>query len=100
MALESYTRLLARHGRAAEAFALLLPHADDWALATALVDVAAVAGRDDEAAALLAARIRVDHRCDGPCCCRGLGQQLQGGGDDGRGVVVPRASRPRRCRLA
>ncbi|MFP3989497.1 hypothetical protein U9R90_18845 [Streptomyces sp. E11-3] len=72
MALEAYTRLLARHGRPAEAFTMLLPHADDWALATALVDVAAVAGRDEEAAALLAARIRADHRCDGPWCCRGL----------------------------
>ncbi|MGW7052907.1 tetratricopeptide repeat protein [Streptomyces sp. NPDC054887] len=69
MALEAYTRLLARHGRAAEAFTMLLPHADDWALATALVDVAAGAGRDEEAAALLAARIRADHRCDGPWCC-------------------------------
>ncbi|MFP1630036.1 hypothetical protein ACLB9X_34050 [Streptomyces sp. 5K101] len=72
MALEAYTRLLARHGRAGEAFTMLLPHADDWALATALVDVAAVAGRDEEAAALFAARIRADHRCDGPWCCRGL----------------------------
>ncbi|MFG3142405.1 tetratricopeptide repeat protein [Streptomyces sp. NPDC048211] len=69
MAMEAYTRLLARHGRAAEAFTILLPHADDWALATVLVDVAAVAGRDEEAAALLAARIRADHCCDGPWCC-------------------------------
>ncbi|MEU2021304.1 hypothetical protein ABZ565_03870 [Streptomyces sp. NPDC016469] len=51
---------------------MLLPHADDWTLATALVDVTAVADRDEEAAALLAARIRSDHRCDGPWCCRGL----------------------------
>ncbi|MFG3064808.1 tetratricopeptide repeat protein [Streptomyces sp. NPDC048231] len=72
MALESYTRLLARHGRAEEAFNLLLQHADDWALATALVDVAGVAGRDEETAALLTARIRADHTCDGPWCCRGL----------------------------
>ncbi|MEU2250979.1 hypothetical protein [Streptomyces sp. NPDC019224] len=69
MALEAYTRLLSRHGRAAEAFTMLLPHADEWTLATTLVDVAAVAGRDEEAAALLAARMRADHRCDGPWCC-------------------------------
>ncbi|MFE3249819.1 hypothetical protein [Streptomyces sp. NPDC059209] len=72
MALEAYTRLLTRHGRAEEAFNLLVPHVDDWVLATALVDVASVAGRDEEAAALLAGRIRADHRCDGPWCCRGL----------------------------
>ncbi|MFF9340654.1 tetratricopeptide repeat protein [Streptomyces sp. NPDC014773] len=71
-ALESYTRLLARHGRAEEAFALLAPHADDWALATALVDVAGVAGRAEEAAELLTARVRAGHHCDGPWCCRGL----------------------------
>ncbi|MFJ2825944.1 tetratricopeptide repeat protein [Streptomyces toxytricini] len=68
-ALEAYTQLLARHGRAVEAFTMLLPHADDRALATALVDVAAVVGRDEEAAALLAARVEADHRCDGPWCC-------------------------------
>ncbi|MFE5796420.1 tetratricopeptide repeat protein [Streptomyces sp. NPDC056503] len=71
-ALESYTRLLARHGRAEEAFTLLVPHVDDWALATALVDVAGVAGRDEEAAALLVPLVRADHHCDGPWCCRGL----------------------------
>ncbi|MFF9915628.1 hypothetical protein [Streptomyces sp. NPDC013457] len=52
MALETYTRLIARHGRADEAFDLLMPHVDDWVLITALVDVASVAGRDEEAAAL------------------------------------------------
>ncbi|WP_260697035.1 lipopolysaccharide assembly protein LapB [Streptomyces sp. 130] len=72
VALRAYARLLARHGRAAEAFTMLLPHADDWAHATALVDVAAVANRDEEAAALLADRIPAGHRCDGPWCCRGL----------------------------
>ncbi|MGW1185711.1 tetratricopeptide repeat protein [Streptomyces drozdowiczii] len=72
MALAAYTRLLARHGRAEEAFNLLVPHVDDWELATALVDVASDAGRDEEAAGLLADRIRADHRCDGPWCCRGL----------------------------
>ncbi|GHG45039.1 hypothetical protein Shyd_85430 [Streptomyces hydrogenans] len=71
MALESYTRLLARHGRAEEAFTLLRPHISEPSLAAALVDVAAPAGRDEEAAALLAAR--TEHRCsDFPWCCRGL----------------------------
>ncbi|MFJ1709406.1 tetratricopeptide repeat protein [Kitasatospora sp. NPDC088346] len=72
MALETYTRLLARHGRAEEAFTLLLPHAaGDLALATTLADVAAAAGRHDEAAALLSAR--TGHRCsDFPWCCKGL----------------------------
>ncbi|MFF5088958.1 tetratricopeptide repeat protein [Streptomyces niveus] len=76
MALGAYTRLLARHGRAEEAFSLLVPHVDDWVLATALVDVASVAGRDEEAAALLASRIRADHCCDGPWCCRGLDSDM------------------------
>ncbi|MFD4370595.1 hypothetical protein [Streptomyces sp. NPDC058486] len=71
-ALESYARLLARHGRGDEAFTLLRPHVDDRSLATALVDVAENAGRDEEAAALLAARIPDEHRCDAPWCCRGL----------------------------
>lgn len=70
-ALESYTRLLARHGRAEEAFTLLRPHISDSSLAMALVDVAAAAGCDEEAAALLAAR--TEHQCsDFPWCCRGL----------------------------
>ncbi|MGW1093206.1 hypothetical protein ACWD4L_45290 [Streptomyces sp. NPDC002596] len=71
MALESYTRLLARHGRAEKAFTLLRPHIGELSLAEALVDIAAAAGRDEEAAALLAAR--TEHRCsDFPWCCRGL----------------------------
>ncbi|MGS2592023.1 tetratricopeptide repeat protein [Streptomyces hebeiensis] len=71
MTLESYTRLLARHGRAKEAFTLLRPHIGEPSLAVALVDVAGAAGRDEEAAALLAAR--TEHRCsDFPWCCRGL----------------------------
>lgn len=45
MALRTYARLVTRHGRAGEAFTMLVPHADDWALATALVEVAAIAGR-------------------------------------------------------
>ncbi|MFD0427189.1 tetratricopeptide repeat protein [Streptomyces zhihengii] len=37
-----------------------------------MVDVAADAGRDDDVAALLAARVPDGHRCDSPWCCRGL----------------------------
>ncbi|MGW7433958.1 tetratricopeptide repeat protein [Streptomyces sp. NPDC054861] len=71
MALESYTRLLARHRRAEQAFTLLRPHIGERSLAVALVDVAGAAGRDEEAAGLLAAR--TEHRCtDFPWCCRGL----------------------------
>ncbi|MFD3457922.1 tetratricopeptide repeat protein [Streptomyces sp. NPDC058691] len=71
MALESYTRLLARHGRAEEAFDLLRPHLGEPSLAAALVDVAGAAGLDEEAAALLAAL--TGHECsDFPWCCRGL----------------------------
>jgi hypothetical protein len=55
-ALEFHTRLLARHGRAEEAFALLVPYADDRALATALVDVAGIARRDEEAIAVMRAQ--------------------------------------------
>ncbi|MGW0926725.1 hypothetical protein ACWD3J_48225 [Streptomyces sp. NPDC002755] len=70
MALEFYTRLLARHGRAEEAFTLLRPHIGELPLGT-LVDVAGAAGRDEEAAALVAAR--TEHRCtDFPWCCNGL----------------------------
>ncbi|MGW1521710.1 hypothetical protein [Streptomyces sp. NPDC001272] len=64
-ALAVFARLLARHGRSGEAFALLLPHAGDEFLATALVDVAGLAGQDEEAAALLAARIDSAHRSTG-----------------------------------
>ncbi|MET7391501.1 tetratricopeptide repeat protein [Streptomyces sp. NPDC005529] len=67
-----YTRLLIRHGRAEEAFCLLRPHTDEPSLATALVDVAEGAGRDEETAALLTDRIPGGHRCDSPWCCRGL----------------------------
>ncbi|WP_142270028.1 tetratricopeptide repeat protein (plasmid) [Streptomyces sp. NBC_00080] len=70
MALESYTRLLARHGRAEEAFTLLRRHIGELPLGI-LVDVAGAAGRDEEAAALVAAR--TEHECsDFPWCCRGL----------------------------
>ncbi|WP_326756728.1 hypothetical protein OIE73_38865 [Streptomyces hirsutus] len=71
-ALEFHARLLARHGRGDEAFSLLRPHVQDWPIAAALTDVADSAGRDDEAAALLAAQIPDEHRCDDPWCCRGL----------------------------
>jgi tetratricopeptide (TPR) repeat protein len=50
-------RLLARHDRGDEAFGLLKPHIRDRLLAEALVEVAEVTGRDEEAAVLLAARI-------------------------------------------
>ncbi|MEU0280459.1 hypothetical protein [Streptomyces sp. NPDC006195] len=71
-ALASFARLLARNGLADEAFDLLRPHIDDWSLAKALIDVAQGAGRDEKAAALLAARIPAGHACDSPWCCRGL----------------------------
>ncbi|MEU6164704.1 tetratricopeptide repeat protein [Streptomyces tanashiensis] len=71
-ALEFHARLLARHGQADEAFDLLRPHIQDWSVATALVDVADMAGRDEEAAELLAEHIPDDHRCADPWCCRGL----------------------------
>ncbi|MFI1522861.1 tetratricopeptide repeat protein [Kitasatospora cineracea] len=71
MALDFVGRLLARHDRGAEAFELLRAGVEDWFLATALVDVAEAAGRDEDAAALLTAWIPADHRCDTPWCCRG-----------------------------
>ncbi|MFJ8017064.1 tetratricopeptide repeat protein [Streptomyces sp. NPDC096339] len=71
-ALEFYARLLARHDRQDEAIVRLSAGIEDWLLATALVEVAEGAGRDEEIAALLAARIPAGHRCEGPWCCRGL----------------------------
>ncbi|MFD9061873.1 hypothetical protein ACFVZ3_10160 [Kitasatospora purpeofusca] len=68
--LEFLARLLARHGRAPEAFERLRAGIEDWALATALVDVAEVAGLDEDAARLLSERIPDEHRCDSPWCCR------------------------------
>ncbi|MEV0134890.1 hypothetical protein AB0H83_41355 [Dactylosporangium sp. NPDC050688] len=68
-ALEFLGRLLARHGRAGEAFELLRPHVEDWWLAAALVDVAEVCGRDEEAVALLQARVDAAVRvCEHPTC--------------------------------
>ncbi|MEU1618677.1 hypothetical protein ABZ479_15430 [Streptomyces sp. NPDC005722] len=78
MALEFYARMLARNGRAEEAFALLCPHLGELSLAVAMVDVAGSAGRDEEAAALLAALTR--HDCsDFPWCCRGLDRDTVNG---------------------
>lgn len=68
--LEYYTRLLTRHRCGEEAFALLLPHIKDWFLASALVDAAQSIGRDEDAAALLAERIKVGRTCDTPGCTR------------------------------
>lgn len=69
--LEFFARLLARHGRGVEAFALLRPGIEDWFLAEALVDVAGTAGLDEEAAALLEARIAAAvPACDDPDCAR------------------------------
>ncbi|WP_037606862.1 tetratricopeptide repeat protein [Streptacidiphilus rugosus] len=69
-ALEFHARLLARHGRGEEAFALLVPLLDDGAIAAALVDAARDAGRDQDAAALLAARVEAGHHCDNAACRR------------------------------
>ncbi|MEU8378427.1 hypothetical protein [Streptosporangium sp. NPDC048865] len=71
VALDFHARLLARHGRGDEAFVMLRPHVESFFLAAALVDVAEVTGRDEEAAALLAARIEAG-RGDGPSCRRGV----------------------------
>lgn len=71
--LGSFARLLARHGHGAEAFTLLRPHMADWFLATALVDVAAAAGLDEDAAELLTARIHAKStcgNCGSPSCHR------------------------------
>ncbi|MGA5407337.1 hypothetical protein ACPCSC_08760 [Streptomyces lavendulocolor] len=70
--LEYFARLLARHGRTDEAVARLSAGIEDRLLAAALVDIAEGAGRDEDIAALLAARIPDQHRCDSPWCCRGL----------------------------
>ncbi|MFJ2674578.1 tetratricopeptide repeat protein [Streptomyces sp. NPDC087525] len=70
--LEVFARLLARHGRTDEAVTRLSAGMEDWVLATALVDIAEGTGRDEDVAALLAARIPAQHRCDSPWCCRGL----------------------------
>ncbi|RSN71320.1 hypothetical protein DMH08_02635 [Actinomadura sp. WAC 06369] len=65
-ALRFFALLLARHGKGDEAFDLLRPHVGDGWLAAALVDIAGGAGRDDDAAALLTARIEEPRTCDDP----------------------------------
>ncbi|MEU5811476.1 hypothetical protein [Streptomyces sp. NPDC047718] len=71
LVLDFFTRLLARHGQGAEAFALLRPRIEDWFLAECLVDVAEAEGRDEEAAALLHARVEAAvPACDDPDCSR------------------------------
>ncbi|MFD7516722.1 hypothetical protein ACFV85_18190 [Streptomyces niveus] len=70
--LEYFARLLARHGRTDEAVTRLSAGIEDRLLAAALVNIAEGAGRDEDVAALLAARIPDQHRCDSPWCCRGL----------------------------
>ncbi|WP_406387525.1 tetratricopeptide repeat protein [Streptomyces sp. NBC_00887] len=57
LALVFFARLLARHDRSGEAFMLLRTKIQDWFLAECLVDVAEAAGMDEEAAALLEARV-------------------------------------------
>ncbi|MGW3075111.1 tetratricopeptide repeat protein [Kitasatospora sp. NPDC001132] len=56
-AFEYLTRLLARHGRAEEAYELLRPYIRESQFAAALVAVTEGLGRDEEVAALLAARV-------------------------------------------
>lgn len=70
--LELLARLLARHGHLDEAIARLTPAIEDPSLASTLVEVTEGAGRDEEMALLLAARIPDGHRCEEPWCCRGL----------------------------
>ncbi|MFE2870264.1 hypothetical protein [Embleya sp. NPDC059259] len=68
-ALLFFARLLARHDRGREAFMLLRAGIRDRFLAECLVEVAGTAGMDDEAAALLEARVEgAVPRCDEPDC--------------------------------
>ncbi|MEU3078322.1 tetratricopeptide repeat protein [Streptomyces laurentii] len=73
--LEFLARLLARNGHADEAVTRLSAGIDDPVLARALVGLSGEAGRDDEVAALLAARIPAEQQCADPWCCRGLGPE-------------------------
>lgn len=70
--LEFFAHLLARHGRKDEAVTRLSSGIEDWLLATVLVEIAEGAGRDEDIAALLAARISARHQCDSPWSSRGL----------------------------
>ncbi|MFD8479824.1 hypothetical protein [Kitasatospora sp. NPDC059673] len=64
--------LLARHGRADEAFVLLSTGIDDHFLVQALVDIAGLAGRDEDTAELLLSRTPAGQHGDGARHCRGL----------------------------
>ncbi|BCJ69110.1 tetratricopeptide repeat protein [Polymorphospora rubra] len=69
LALRFFARLLGRYGRGDEAFALLRPYIEEWFLAAALVEISEGVGRDEDAAALLAARIEEPkHSCGAPSC--------------------------------
>ncbi|MFE7328491.1 hypothetical protein ACFU8W_26635 [Streptomyces sp. NPDC057565] len=69
LALVFFARLLARHGRSGEAFMLLRAGVQDGFLAECLVDVAEAAGMDEEAAALLEARVEAAvPACSDPDC--------------------------------
>jgi tetratricopeptide (TPR) repeat protein len=72
LALVFFARLLARRSRGDEAFELLRPRVEDWYFANALVEVAEIAGRDEDAAVLLVERIEAgpSHQCDTPSCSR------------------------------
>lgn len=71
-ALDFFARLLARHGHGDEAFTLLSAGMENWLFATALVDVTEGMGRDEDTAALLAARITARHERESSGCRRGL----------------------------
>ncbi|MEV7325646.1 hypothetical protein [Streptomyces sp. NPDC093970] len=69
LALVFFARLLARHGRSGEAFMLLRTGIQDGVLAQCLVEVAETAGMDEEAAALLEARMEAAvPACNDPDC--------------------------------
>ncbi|WP_197043570.1 tetratricopeptide repeat protein [Saccharothrix sp. NRRL B-16314] len=72
LSLEFFGRLLARHGHQDEALVLLSAGIEDRLIATALVEVAEGAGRDEDIAALLVARIPVEHRREDLSCRSGL----------------------------
>ncbi|CAG7631349.1 tetratricopeptide repeat protein [Actinacidiphila bryophytorum] len=66
--LEFAARLFARHGHADEAFEILSTGLDDWFLVEALPEVATSAGREEDAADLLAALLTKDHGCEDSWC--------------------------------
>lgn len=65
---EFAARLFARHGHADEAFETLSKGLDDWFLVAALPEVATSAGREEDAADLLAPLVAKDHGCEGSWC--------------------------------